>query len=67
MVRPLRRALLFFVLFCLLTIILFIYFWLCWLFTAAQAFLWLQRVGSLLPFVMRGLLIAVTSLVEHES
>ena len=28
---------------------LFIYFWLCWVFTAVQAFLWLQRAGASLP------------------
>ena len=46
-------------------IYLFIYFWLCWVFIAAQAF---SSCGErvLLFVVVRGLLIAVASLVvEH--
>ena len=47
-------------------IIFFIYFWLCWVFLAAWAFLQLWRAGSSLVAV-HGLLIAVASLIgEHR-
>ena len=52
---------------CLSEIIyLFIYFWLCWVLVAVQAFLCLWRAGATLVAVPR-LLVAVTSLVvEHR-
>lgn len=46
--------------------ILFIYvFWLCWVFSAAWAFLWLHRMGLLFAVVFR-LLTAVASVAEHR-
>ena len=47
---------------------LFFYFWVCWVFAAAQAFLRLQQgVGGYSLAVMQGRLIAVASLVaEHR-
>lgn len=42
-------------------------FWLCWIFTAASAFLAVEGGGYFLAVVL-GLLLAVTSLVvEHSS
>ena len=46
-------------------IYLFIYFWLHWVFVAAQAFSSCGERG-LLFIVVRGLVIAVTSLVEEH-
>ena len=47
---------------------LFIYFWLCWVFVAAQSFLQLQRVGATLQLRWVGFLLwfAVPSLVAEQ-
>ena len=46
--------------------ILFIYFWLCWVFVAARKLSLAAASEGLLFIVVRGLLIAVASLVvEH--
>ena len=43
-----------------------IYFWLCWVFVASRRLSLVVASGGLLSFAVRGLLIAVASLVaEH--
>ena len=46
--------------------VLFTYFWLCWISVAVQAFSLVAASKALSPVVVCGLLIAVTSLVEHR-
>ena len=49
-----------------LKIILFIYFWLCWVFTAVWVFISPSMVSQGYSLVMaHGLLIEIASLVEH--
>ena len=45
----------------------FIYFWLCWVFVAAQAFLWLQQAGAPLQLQCTGFSLRGASLgAEHR-
>ena len=46
--------------------ILFTYFWLCWISVAVRAFSPAAASKAYSPVVVCGLLIAVTSLVEHR-
>ena len=42
------------------------YLWLCCIFIAAGAFLWLWQVGGLLFVTVHGLLVGVASLVADQ-
>ena len=50
---------------CIFVIILFIYFWLCWVFLAARAFSLISVNGGFSPVAMRRLLIVVASLIAQ--
>ena len=51
--------------FIILVIRLFLYFWLCWAFVAAHGLSLVVVRGVYSVLVLRGLLLAVTSLVDH--